>query len=175
MSCLITESYRKLNSELHCSNHQYGTTASRYSDYIDRLACQNVLNTILDYGCGKGLLKRGLGDTYEVFEYDPAIPGKDEDPGPAELVVCIDVLEHVEPECIDAVLAHMASKTDGLCFVTISLRPAKKLLGDGRNAHILLRSTNWWLRKVMEHFRPISMSAERDTLSILMEVADDAA
>ena len=42
--------------------------------------------------------------TFEIKEYDPAIPGKDSLPEPADIVVCSDVLEHIEPNYLLNVL-----------------------------------------------------------------------
>jgi hypothetical protein len=77
-------------------------------------------------------------------EYDPAIPGKDERPEFADLVVCTDVLEHIEPERIGAVLAHLRGLARKAIWCVISTKPSNKTLPDGRNAHILIRPESWW-------------------------------
>ena len=41
---------------------------------------------------------------FDVRNYDPCIPEYATPPSPAELVVCTDVLEHIEPDKLDAVL-----------------------------------------------------------------------
>ena len=74
------------------------------------------------------------------------------EPRPAALVVALDTLEHVEPACLDAVLSHIASLTRQLFFADIALRPASKFLPDGRNAHLLVESPNWWLARLLPHF-----------------------
>jgi hypothetical protein len=54
------------------------------------------------------------------------------------------VLEHVEPDKIEAVLDHLASLVRKSLFVVISLVETAKTLSDGRQAHILLREPEWW-------------------------------
>lgn len=150
---LITDEYRELNKKLHKDNEAYGTSGAKYAQKVFNLCMQNKLVEILDYGSGKGTLAKALKDTnLRVYEYDPCIEGMDQDPAPRELLVCTDVMEHIEPECIDNILEHMASKTKHGAFVSIATVPAKKILADGRNAHILLRSIDWWVSKFCMHF-----------------------
>jgi 2-polyprenyl-3-methyl-5-hydroxy-6-metoxy-1,4-benzoquinol methylase len=105
-------------------------------------------------------LKKGLEPKgFYIAEYDPAIEGKDSFPLPADMIVCTDVFEHIEEECIDEVLRHIQSLMRKAGFFTVSIVPAKKQLGDGRNAHILLRSSKWWLAKLMEYFDVVEWSA----------------
>lgn len=81
-------------------------------------------------------------------EYDPAIEGIDALPLPAELLICTDTLEHVEPDRIDAVLTHIRSLTLIAAYLVISTQPAHKTLRDGRNAHLIVESPEWWWKKV---------------------------
>ncbi len=77
----------------------------------------------------KGLLAKGIDVV--TSEYDPAVAGKDLPPEPADLVVCTDVLEHIEPDCLDDVLSDLARLTKKVLLVNISTRPAVKVLADG--------------------------------------------
>ena len=56
----------------------------------------------------------------------------------------MDVLEHIEPECLDEVLDHLARITGKILFVAISTIPAKRYLTDGRNTHLIIREGDWW-------------------------------
>ena len=143
MSALITPDYLAQQKALHAAPKGYGGKGDKWAGEVHRMAASG--ETILDYGCGQGSLGRALrGLGYEVRDYDPAIPGKDVPPPPADLVVCTDVLEHIEPACIDAVLDDLKRVTRKALFVVIALTPAGKVLPDGRNAHILLRPADWW-------------------------------
>jgi len=63
-------------------------------------------------------------------EYVEAISGSD-------LVTCIDILEHIEPELLENVLLELKRLHGRLYFFTIHLGPAGKTLSDGRNAHLI--------------------------------------
>ena len=84
--------------------------------------------------------------------YDPGVPEYADPPTPAEMVVCIDVLEHIEPELIDDVLDHLEELTESFLFATVHTQPAGKKLPDGRNAHLIQKPAEWWLPKIMERF-----------------------
>ena len=84
--------------------------------------------------------------------YDPGVPEYSELPTPAEMVVCIDVLEHIEPDYIEDVLDHLEQLTEKVLFATVHLGPAGKILPDGRNAHLIQKPAEWWLPKIMERF-----------------------
>lgn len=147
---VITEDYRRLNSRLHETRPDYGVghSSSRHYSHIDQMARSLGARSLLDYGCGKGALARALSHLL-VEEYDPAIPGKDSPPAPADFVVCTDVLEHIEPDCLDDVLDDLKRCTLKGIFMTIATRPAAKTLEDGRNAHLIQQGPDWWLPKLM--------------------------
>ena len=62
------------------------------------------------------------------------------------------MLEHIEPELVDNVIAELASITTRLGFFTIHMGPAAKVLADGRNAHLIQKPSSWWLEKLIRHF-----------------------
>lgn len=150
---LISADYARLNADLHRTNPNYGASSARHAGIIRSTAERYGCKSVLDYGCGKGALKPALGFSLDVREYDPAIEGKDQRPDPADLVVCTDVLEHIEPECIDAVLNDLKRVTAKAGFFIVSTVPSKKTLADGRNAHLLVRPYDWWLPELMKRFR----------------------
>lgn len=147
---LISEEMRQANKLLH-DRGDYGSRGHRWKACVDDIMQRGNCQSVLDYGCGKGGLKAALPQ-YDVREYDPAIPGKDALPEPADLVLCADVLEHVEPELIDNVLAHIASIAIKFAMLSPSTKAAKKTLPDGRNAHLIVQPASWWRRKFSEHF-----------------------
>jgi len=146
---LISPEYAALNAELHREKRSYGGVFSRAANLI-RVAEQFGTKDILDYGCGKGMLAKVI--PWPIKEYDPAIPGKDALPEPAELVICRDVLEHVEPECLDAVLADLARCVKRCGLFSIATGPSWKTLPDGRNPHLIQRPCGWWKEKLSKHF-----------------------
>jgi hypothetical protein len=147
---LITEEYTALNKKMHAEKKHYGTTSPKWAGQVRELYTTMQADSLLDYGCGKGHLAMQL--PFPVREYDPAITGKDATPEPAALVVCTDVLEHVELECLGAVLDDLQRVTQQVLFLTVATRPANKTLPDGRNAHLIVESASWWLPQLMSRF-----------------------
>ena len=148
----ISEEYKRLNQELHETNESYGTSGHVHAESIELTARQMGANSILDYGCGKQTLREKIP---HVKGYDPCIPGLDKQPKPVDLVACTDVLEHIEPDYLDAVLAHIKSLAKMGVFIVVHTGPAVKQLSDGRNAHLIQENIDWWLPKLSEYFEPI--------------------
>lgn len=148
---LITNEYRELNGQLHETREDYGRNGHKHIDDVRAMAHACSARTVLDYGSGKGTLAATARDL-AVMCYDPAVPSVAGDPEPADLLVSTDVLEHIEPDCVDAVLDHMRAKTLKACYLVVSTKPAKKFLADGRNAHLSVHSAEWWLEKLMKRW-----------------------
>lgn len=148
----FSDQYAQLQKQLHKTT-DYGTSGFKHADRIQQLAQQMGTRDILDYGCGKQTLAKAL--PYAITNYDPMLAGLDADPRVHELVVCSDVLEHIEPECLQDVLAHLTSKVGKGLFVDIACRPAKKTLQDGRNAHLIQQAPSWWLTQLIPYLEPM--------------------
>lgn len=146
---LITPAYAELNRALHATT-AFGVTAPRYIPMIDGVVCALRCETILDYGSGpRKWIETAFGDRFHVQSYDPCVAGLDEKPMPADMVTCIDVFEHIEPECLDAFLDELRRLTIRVGFFTVSTGAAKKILSDGRNAHLIQEGADFWLPKIM--------------------------
>lgn len=142
--------YKELQKELHARNCGYGTSGLKHAGHIQELARRMNTRDILDYGCGAQTLQKNV--PFPITNYDPFISGCDDEPDPHDLVVCSDVLEHIEPDCLDDVLAHLHAKTKIVLFADVATRLAKKVLADGRNAHLLVKDTLWWLNQIGKYF-----------------------
>jgi hypothetical protein len=154
---LITDEYRKLNEKLHETNKGYGTSGHKWAQTIAGFAKMVGTTDVLDYGCGKSTLAQNL--PFTINQYDPAVAKYSADPEPADILVCTDVLEHIEPDLIDNVLEHIYNKTKKACFLVIANRPAKKTLEDGRNAHLIQKDEEWWLSKLFPMFNLLQFSS----------------
>ncbi len=152
---LISDDYRDVMRRLHVEKERFGTSSPAWAAQVVRVINFAQASSILDYGCGKGLLKGAvLNSCPQVAfqEYDPGIPEKAWLPVPADVVVAIDVLEHIEPDCAADVLDHLRSLARKYLLVTIAVVEANRTLPDGRNAHVLLRSGEWWLEQLRSRF-----------------------
>ncbi len=167
---LITDEYLQLNAELHVSNPNYGTSSARWAPQVRQLAERLGTRDILDYGCGKGLLKQALD--YPILEYDPAIPGKDKSPNPADIVICTDVLEHIEPACLEYVLDDLQRLTRKVAFLNIATGPAKKILADGRNAHLIQEQLPFWLPRLWQRFTLVMIESGPCEFNVIVTAKD---
>jgi len=110
-----------------------------------------------------------LGKTdFDYFPYDPAFPHYGE-PRPADIVCCIDVLEHIELEYLDAVLLDLKEITRNLGFFSVHTGPAVKCLPDGRNAHLIQQPSSCWLPKLCQHFEVSHLQGLENGFWILAE------
>lgn len=154
---IITPEYAALNAELHQQRPDYGRRGYRHADRVVQMIRKTGSRSVLDWACGKGTLAPALRDrgvTIDIREYDPAIPGKDGPPEPADILVCTDALEHIEPDCLDDVLAELARLTLKVGHFVIATQPDQtKLLPDGRNPHLIVQSASWWQDRLSQHFR----------------------
>lgn len=147
---LISEDYKAQNKSLHQSRPDYGTSGHKWARLVMDLCNKHGTYDVLDYGCGKGTLQRSVD--IAIQQYDPCIEGLDDPPHPADIVACTDVLEHIEPECLDYVLDDIKRCTKKVAILIVATKPAKKILPDGRNAHICLMPTRDWLNKIQDRF-----------------------
>jgi hypothetical protein len=171
MRSLISDEYRALQQVMH-ENPGYGVAALHYAPIV--VACMDSVGAreVLDYGCGKGRLAEALraggrGDIVVRF-YDPAIPKFAAPPAPCDFVACIDVLEHIEPECLDAVLDDLQRVTRRWILMTVATRLAEKLLPDGRNAHLIIQPYKWWLPKLEARWALRTMQESQGEFFVFM-------
>jgi hypothetical protein len=160
-TALISEEYRAMQQELH-RNPDYGVASVDYAALVGQVMEATGISEILDYGAGKGRLGTTLREIYEnplvIHHYDPAIPEWSRSPEPCRMVACIDVLEHIEPERLDHVLDDLRRVTAEVGVFTVHTGPAKKILRDGRNAHLTQQPASWWLPKFLDRFELVSYS-----------------
>ena len=110
--------------------------------------------TVLDYGGGgsdwdapgfeptTGQSAKQFFDIQNVTTFEPARGqlGKQE----ADCVVCMDVLEHIFISDIPIVVDELFSLAKKLLVINVACYKAAALLPNGENAHITVRSPDWW-------------------------------
>ncbi|MBF0162853.1 MAG: methyltransferase domain-containing protein [Magnetococcales bacterium] len=166
----ISEEYRAMQAELHARGN-YGVTAMQYGATVLKLLELCGASTLLDYGCGsKRSLLMGMNVPPHVhYEgYDPAVPAYANRPQPAQLVVCIDVLEHIEHEYLESVLDDLAELCNPFGFFTIHTGPAVKFLRDGRNAHLIQQGQGFWFARLEKRFTILSSNPVPSGFAVLV-------
>lgn len=152
---LITEAYRDLNARHHFEAQEWGLQSIKYWLIVKNICEMGGFKSLLDYGCGKRALERALTPHgIKVTNYDPAFPEIASPPEPHDFVVCTDVLEHVEPECIDDVVKDLHRVMRKCGFFVIATRPSLKSFADGSNPHRIIEGKGWWLQKLEPYFEP---------------------
>lgn len=145
---MISEEYRALNAGLHAVSARYGTTAEKHAETILSVIEETGAESVLDYGCGKMTLMPIVRHLVDYRPYDPAIQSVSAMPVSADVVVCTDVMEHVEPEFVDSVIRHIDGLTQKAAVFSISCIPGDRLLPDGSNTHRTVMPPKWWADKL---------------------------
>lgn len=151
-----------------------GRSLVKYIDIIKNYLDKHECKSLIDYGCGKGLLY--TKDFGKVTRDDPKLtvplneywgleklalfdPGHEEHSklpmGLYDAVISTDVLEHVPTSDLDWVIREIFSYSQKIAFLNIACMPALKKLADGSNAHISLHSPYDWMQfigNIMEDF-----------------------
>lgn len=134
---------------------KWGSTGGRYSgaDIVDVLHDRRYLETVLDFGAGKGTLgeyvQGNLHREIKWHDYDPGMVDIDVMPsGQFDCVVSSDVLEHVEPERLMDTLETLASKAKKVIITDIACYPTGKVFGEGpyigQDMHLSIHEPIWW-------------------------------
>lgn len=123
----------------------------KFPDYMKKWQPKSLI----DYGCGKGMILKYLTDTYKdckCIGYDPGVEAYKKIPKDAvDCVFSNDVLEHIEPNYLEQVLAHIDQLSTKYIWLRIDSNPARKFLPDGRNAHLIQEKEPWWRDKITQH------------------------
>ena len=151
---LVTDYYRSVLEKEHAQG-EWGEASKHYADTVHRLMIKWHQNEILDYGAGAGnlgiILKNLMPDVI-VHNYEPGIAKWNHTPNPCNMVACIDVIEHIEPECLDDVIKDLVRVINKFAFVTISTVEAHRVLNNGWNAHINLKTQDEWQEIFSQNF-----------------------
>lgn len=148
----ITPLYAAEQRRLHATDPTFGVQGYLWAYHVAGIATIEDCRSVLDYGCGKGTLGEELrrNTRLAVEEYDPGIPGKDGLPLSCDLVVSLDVLEHIEPFCLEAVLNDLKMLTRKCLFVVISTKLSKRIMADGRDTHLIVRNPEDWTKTFVD-------------------------
>lgn len=164
--------------EMHATRY-YGSSATE----LHLATVANVVRelhpqSILDYGCGRSDLVAHFwrDGKRRIARYDPAIPAfKNMHAELFDLVLACDVMEHIPMAYVDKVLKQIRLKSQAAVF-TISTKPARAKLPDGRNAHVTLLTNSEWQRWISDYFGQVTTlpSASEHELVLLAGPAAEA-
>ena len=148
------EQYKQYHAE---QNTNYpGNNLKPQLHHIKDLVLDTKAETLLDYGCGKGLQyskwkhHEDLGIMPAL--YDPAVPEYENLPdGPFHGVFSTDVLEHIPEHQIPEVIEKMTYRAERFVFAAICNSPAIAVLPNGENAHCTCKPVGWWKEMFIKH------------------------
>ena len=125
MNKIISDNYLKLQQKLH-QNPNYGVAGIHFAPNVKKIVEDAKLSSISDYGAGKKSLQKTLNELglkdYNYYPFDPVFPEYGE-PKEADLVCCIDVLEHVEEDFLDNILDDLKKITKKFCTLWTHFGP----------------------------------------------------
>lgn len=157
---LISEPYR-LEMERRYIDPQYGTWVVAHAPLVSEIVNRLKVSELLDYRCGRAHLVRNLDVLHElkIQCYDPSIPGFAGDAIPMQMVACVDVLQDVEPDCIDAVLDDLQRVTGVVGYFSWRY---------GEEAPRIEQDLAWWLDKIMTRFELHSFQARENGFHMIV-------
>lgn len=138
---------------------------------------------ILDYGSGKGfqyLTKRIHEQWGNVLPYcyDLGVFHLAKRPeGRFDIILCMDVMEHLEAEDVPDVLADLRAYTEGrrpaCVYMNVCCRPAWKKFDDGSNLHKTVEGPEWWEERITGSFDGSKIRVERSYIIDVEEPVND--
>lgn len=144
----------------HAEHVSYGgKTVLGYANKIRELIDAYRIETLLDYGCGNGVLYEngtlpkvfGL-QRKNIFLYDKYVPrysGLTD--YKVDATLCIDVAEHVPRHRLDEMFTAIFLRTRKLFIMASCSRAAQKSFPDGTNVHVTIENYSFWTRQVSKH------------------------
>lgn len=141
-----------------------GSSVEEHFENIKKIIKDEGFKTLLDYGCGKAKhhTDNRLRDYWgleSVKLFDPAIKKFEIPPiEKSDMVICVDVLEHIKEEDIPMVLKHIDSLAKEHMYLVISITSAYAFLPNGDNAHCTIKTMEWWTNIIKENIKtPVTL------------------
>lgn len=98
-------------------------------------------------------LRESLGRELSVFNYDFVMfNDKEWADEKYDVVHSLNLMEHIELECVDNVLKDIQKKTKYMAIFHIGLGDSDELLSNNKDAHVTAKAGKWWLDKLGAYF-----------------------
>jgi cyclopropane fatty-acyl-phospholipid synthase-like methyltransferase len=153
ISNTISQDYQRQMQELH-NKGKFNNGADQF-DLVETFIKEYNPTNLIDFGCGKGALIATIKEHYpsiDVFGYDPGNEEFNHMPNRTfDTIISTDAIEHIEPEYLVNSLKIMSDKMERCGFFRIACHPAKKVLPDGRNCHLIVEEPTWWREQILKH------------------------
>jgi hypothetical protein len=163
------EKYRRVWSDQHYGDQNDGIPSVPFA--VGALGCK-AGESIIDWGCGNGqsldaLRKYGLeGTGFDIvptgYQFHIVIGLLWDPPAglEADYGFCTDVMEHIPPEHVDAVLDVLYARTRKACFIQLDTFPDLwgALMNPPEVLHLSQHSPQWWLVRLQKRWREVEMS-----------------
>lgn len=148
---MISKEYQKILKKIH-ETSPFGKRA-KYPKHLTGFISSINPKSIIDFGCGKGRLVEKLKQEYPEISIRGYDPGNKNFSDPindqVDLIMSTDVLEHIEPIYLEETLEFLSTKSRYV-YHLIACCPAKLILPDGRNAHLIIEDRDWWRQKFVD-------------------------
>ena len=167
------DGFNLINGDQRNPDEAYnGQSTLVFANLIKKIIYKNQITNMLDYGCGKGffydnpfeikgLKVKSLRDFWniKIDLFDPCYENYSviDENKIYDLVISIDVLEHIPEQDIDWVLERIISKAKKYVFINVACYSAAALLPNGKNAHININNQNWWFEKILSFKKNIKI------------------
>ena len=159
------DGFNLINGDRRSPDEAYnGRSTIVFAKLIKDIIHKNQIENMLDYGCGKGFFYdnsfkikdikiKSLRDYWgiKIDLFDPCYENYSiiNEDNIYDMVISIDVLEHIPEQDIDWVLDRIIGKAKKYVFINVACYSAAALLPNGNNAHININNHKWWFEKIL--------------------------
>lgn len=134
-----------------------GSSTIKFAEILKKVITKNNYRSLLDYGSGKGDAYHTktifIDKTYPPLKdfwnidptlFDPGVPYPKPKNSKFDIVISIDVLEHIPYQDLNWVISEMFEFSKEMVFINVACYEAKSKLPNGKNAHVSVFDEMWW-------------------------------
>ena len=150
---MVTDGYNRVDG-IYVENTYNDFELRKFRDICKNYLQKEEIKTVLDYGGG--------GSNWEAPNFEPSTnqsakqffrvndvctfePARNlMEKRKSDCVVCMDVLEHIHISDIPKIVEELFFLSKSLLIINVACYSAQAILPNGENAHITVRSPDWW-------------------------------